>query len=131
MLEEYLYISGYAFLFYGIPLSILLVVLIGLQSWTLSRRLDKYLFNEEYFMPQEMAMFSSFPLSMLKTLAYIRLITFPNSLRKRFGNATARNKISGLDLFLSYLTMAVLAISVMLLLNLFIAGIVNYIRLEF
>lgn len=76
-------------------------------------------------------MFSSFPLSMLKTLAYIRLITFPNSLRKRFGSATARNKISGLDLFLSYLTMAVLAISVMLLLNLFIAGIVNYIRLEF
>jgi hypothetical protein len=76
-------------------------------------------------------MFSSFPLSMLKTLAYIRLITFPNSLRKRFGNATSRNKISGLDLFLSYLTMAVLAISVMLLLNLFIAGIVNYIRLEF
>jgi len=131
MLEEYVYFSGYAFLFYGIPLSILLVVLIGLQSWTLSRRLDKYLFNEEYFMPQEMAMFSSFPLSMLKTLAYIRLITFPNSLRKRFGSATARNKISGLDLFLSYLTMAVLAISVMLLLNLFIAGIVNYIRLEF
>jgi len=130
-LDDYLVGSLLYFIYYGVPLSVLMMVLVVMQTWTLSRRLDEHLFNEQYFTPQEMIMFSYFPLSLLKTLGYIRLITFPNSLRKRFGVATARDKINLFDLFLSYLVIALMIVCTIFILNLFIAGIVNYIRLEF
>ena len=130
-LQEYYVLTGYSFFFYGLFLFILMVALLLLQVWTLSRRLDVHLFNENYFTQQEIAMFSSFPLSLLKTLAYIRLITFPNSLRKRFGDATARDKISIFDLFISHLTMLILSIEVLILLNFIFAMMLNYILLEF
>jgi len=129
-LDEYATISGFFFIIYGTYLFVLMVALLLLQLWTLSCRLDKYLFNENYFTPQEMIMFSSFPLSLLKTLGYIRLITFPNSLRKRFGNASARDKISVFDLFLSHLTIAILAVSAILILNVLIAGVSVYVYVE-
>jgi len=130
-IDDYMVGTLWVLIFYGMPLAILMIVLVVVQNWTLSRRLDKYLFNENYFTPQEMVMFSSFPLSLLKTLGYIRLITFPNSLRKRFGSTSVRDKINGLDLFLSHFTMILLAVNLLIGLNLFIAGIVNYISLEF
>jgi len=130
-LDDYLVGSLLFFIYYGFPLTMLMVLLVVLQTWTLSRRLDKYLFNENYFTLEEMSIFSNFPLSLLKTLGYIRLITFPNSLRKRFGTATARGRINLFDMFLSHLTIALMIVNTFIIINLIIAGVVNYIRLEF
>jgi len=128
--QDYFVVTGYTFFFLGLFLLVIMVVLLLLQNLTLPRCLDKHLYNENYFTPQELSMFSNFPLSLLKTLAYIRLISFPNSLRKRFGNATARDKISMVDLFLSHLTMAVFAVGTLIVLNFLIAMTLNYLRLE-
>jgi len=129
-IDDYLVGSLLFFIYYGFPLIMLALALVLLQTRTLSQRLDSHLFNENYFTVQEMSMLSSFPLSLLKTLAYIRLITFPNSLRKRFGDTTARDKISTFAATLSHITMALVILNTVIILNSFIAITLNYLLLD-
>ena len=63
---------------------IALIFLIAMHN-ILYRRLDPILFQEPWFSPAEIAMFSSWPLSLIKAGHYMFLITYPKrSLKKRF-----------------------------------------------
>lgn len=69
----------------AIPL-VLLSVIFGLVLHnTLIRRLDPVLFKEPYFHKKELNTYVVWPLTMLKTVGYILLVTFPKLAKwKRF-----------------------------------------------
>ncbi len=45
--------------------------------------LDPDLFKEPYFNPQQLVMFNNWPMSFIKTVIYMFLISYPNFIRKR------------------------------------------------
>ena len=66
---------------YALPL--FLIIALYIHNF-FPRRIDQELFNEKYFTQFELQTFSKFPLSILKTLAYIRGTIAPSSISKRF-----------------------------------------------
>jgi hypothetical protein len=66
---------------YALPLFLLIAIYI---HNLFPKKIDKDLFNEKYFTQFELQTFSTFPLSILKTLAYIRGTIAPQSIIKRF-----------------------------------------------
>ena len=72
-----------------------LIVLIGLfLHITMSKIFDLQLLNNKYFNEFELKTLNSFPLSILKTLAYIRGTVAPNTIKKRFKGFDFRNQLS-------------------------------------
>lgn len=93
------------------------IVLIIIQNKTLSHKLDKLFFTSSYFNSFELAAYSHFPLFIWKVLAYIRAITFPKSMKKRFGENKVTKYISTSDVINAYITLVTVAFLVFTVLN--------------
>jgi len=69
----------------GLALSFILLLFLIVMHNILYRRLDHILFREPWFSSAEIAMFSSWPLSLIRSVHYMFLITYSKrSRRKRF-----------------------------------------------
>jgi len=69
----------------ALVLGLILLIYANVVYIALSRRLDSILFREPWFTSAEMALFSGWPLCLIKVGHYMFLFTFPGrSRRKRF-----------------------------------------------
>ena len=71
----------------------LILLLGGYLHVAMSRAFDAKLFNNTYFSAFELQAFRSFPMSVFKTLAYIRGAVAPRSIKKRFNGYNFRKEI--------------------------------------
>lgn len=69
----------------ALVLGFFLLLYVIIMHNILYRRLDPILFHAPWFSNAELAMFSSWPLSLIKAVHYMFLLTYPSrSLKKRF-----------------------------------------------
>lgn len=74
----FMYLSGSV-----LALAATLLVFVIIMHNILYRRFDSALFRHPWFSVAELAMYSSWPLSFLKAVQYMFLLTFPNYMRKK------------------------------------------------
>lgn len=86
----------------GLSLMVILFILINIMHLILTPRLDPILFNERWFTRAELAMYSAWPLSLIKSGAYMALIGFPKRMLKS-------KRFKGYDLDLTFKASTVIA----------------------
>lgn len=67
----------------ALVLCIISLIFVSVMHNFLSKRLDPILFREPWFTSAEMALYSSWPLSLIKSVNYMFLITYPNYVKKK------------------------------------------------
>lgn len=97
-----------AFTAFGFPL---LFILFGLLHFLYPTRIIDELFNERHFTKHELAILSSFPFSLLRTLAFIRGTVVPTTIRARFGHYNFRKNMSRAFYFLNVTFVVLLSIA--------------------
>ena len=127
MIETYIKTSFLLMIAGASSATIVFLLLLFLQQSIFKRKLDHILFNDKYFNQYELSIFSSFPLSLMKTLAYQRAIVFPSTMKQRFHNHSVRNLVNQFDILVSTLSLGILFLCVLIVANLFIAGALNYV----
>ena len=68
---------------FGIPVAL---ILLHVLHKILPKVFDNIWFNKDHFNEAELAIYSSYPLNLVKTLAYICAISLPSLVKKRFGD---------------------------------------------
>ncbi len=76
---------------YGIPT---IIVLSHLLHFILTRKLDKFWFNDGFFSISELAVYSSYPLSLIRTIFYTSAVCLPFVAKKRFGDLSPANQLN-------------------------------------
>ncbi len=61
-----------------------LIPLLLIQYFIYKKIFDPIYFNSQYYSSYELSIFDSFPLSLVKTIGYIKAIVFPDLMRKKF-----------------------------------------------
>jgi len=80
-----IFLIGFGSLFIFLSLASILLVCLIIMHNILYRKLDSILFRDPFFSSAELALYSAWPLSLVKSAQYMFLITYPNFLkRKRF-----------------------------------------------
>ena len=102
------------------------IPLLIIQSYIYKKILDPIYLNSNHFSLYEVSVFGSFPLSLVKTLAYIRAIIFPSTMLKRFNTKILNSKDKPFIYFFALLTMLILIVCFIILLNTFVMGILFY-----
>jgi len=122
MLEAYFRISF--ILFMGMSLGIILgfLPLLIIQSFIFKKILDPAYLNTNHFSLYEVSIFDSLPLSLIKTLAYIRAIVFPSTMKKRFQKKILIAKEKPVIYSLAIITLSILFISSIIIFNTLIMG---------
>lgn len=103
-----------------------LVPLLFFQTLIYKKILDPIYFNSNHFNEYELNIFDSFPLCFMKTLAYVRAIVFPKTMRKRFNNTILTARDNPFLYLLALLTMLVIIICGVILINTAISAILFY-----
>ncbi len=67
----------------ALVLCIISLVFVTVMQHFLSKRLDPILFREPWFTSAELALYSSWPLSLIKSVNYMFLITYPDYVKKK------------------------------------------------
>ncbi len=96
----------------GLFFTVVLIVFVNIIHLILSPRLDPVLFNERWFTSAELAMFSAWPLSLIKTGIYMALVGFPKRMIKT-------KRFKGYDLKLSFKMPLIIVSRIYILLVLF------------
>jgi len=84
-------IAFFYYLIFGLPVFVVVALIVHFQFPT---TIEQDLFNERHFTSYDLETFSSFPMSILKTLSFIRGTVAPSTLRKRFGHYDFRAHMS-------------------------------------
>jgi len=126
MLDKYIMISTVLFLGMGAAIFIALFPLLLAQHIVYKKLLDPTYFNNNYFSLHELAIYNSFPLFLIKTIAYIRAIVFPKTMQKRFGTRIINPKEKKFIYFLAWLTMLIIIYCGLVLVNTTIMAIFHY-----
>jgi hypothetical protein len=81
----------FIFLFLSFSLSLVLALLVVVPLHiSLCKNLDPLLFKEPYFKKQELGIFNTWPLSIVKSTSYMLLIVKPRLVHKRFSTLTLK-----------------------------------------
>lgn len=89
-------------IFFTIMIASLILFFINAILWVtlhniLYKKLDALLFRKPWFSPAELVMYSSWPLSLIKSMLYMVLISFPNfSKKRRFKGINQNLEIKGI-----------------------------------
>ena len=126
MLDNYIMISTVLFLGMGAAIFIALFPLLLAQHFVYKKLLDPTYFNNNYFSLNELAIYNSFPLFLIKTIAYIRAIVFPKTMQKRFETRIIKPKENKFIYFLAWLTMLIIIYCGLVLVNTAIMAIFHY-----
>jgi len=84
-------IAFFYYLLFGLPIFAVVALIVHFRF---PATIEQDFFNERHFTRYELETFSSFPMSVLKTLAFIRGTVVPSTIRKRFGNYNFRAHMS-------------------------------------
>jgi len=85
---------------YGTPAMLILLHVLHL---ILPKKFDTIWFNQTHFTEAELAIYSSYPLSLVKTLGYSAAICLPFLMKKRFTNLRPAEEVSIFIKLLSYI----------------------------
>lgn len=127
MLDKYIMISTVLFLGMGVAIFIVLFPLLLTQHFVYKKLLDPTYFNNNYFSLHELAIYNSFPLFLIKTIAYIRAIVFPKTMQKRFERRIVNPKEKKFIYYLAWLTMLIIIYCGLVLVNTAIMATFHYI----
>lgn len=122
MLEAYMRLSFILIAIMSATVIIGLIPLLFIQTYIYKKIFDSTYFNNKHFSLNELAMFSSFPLYFIKTLAYVRAIVLPKTMHKRFDKNILDRKEKPVVYILAVLTLVILIYGSLALINLFIVG---------
>ncbi|MCW8987754.1 MAG: hypothetical protein OQK75_08830 [Gammaproteobacteria bacterium] len=122
MLEAYMRLSFILFSIMAASVIVGLMPLLFIQTFIYKKIFDATYFNNNHFSLNEIAMFNSFPLYFIKTLAYVRAIVFPKTMRKRFKNNILNIKDHPFIYSLAFLTILILIYGAIVIINFFIVG---------
>lgn len=126
MLESYILISTVLFIGMGIALFAALSPLLLILHFIYKKNLDPLYFNEAHFSTYELSIFNSFPLLLIKAITYIRAITLPGTMRKRFKHNILQPKENPVIYALSLISVLIIAYCALVLINTVIMGIFFY-----
>lgn len=126
MIDKYIIISTVLFLGMGGAIFIVLFPLLLVQHFIYKKMLDPTYFNNNYFSLHELAIYNSFPLFLIKTIAYIRAIVFPKTMRKRFESKTIIPKENKVIYFLAWVSMLIIIYCGIVLINTVIMAVLFY-----
>ena len=100
------------FAFYiGLSGALISLIILIVYSYRLSNILDPYAFNSVCFNDYELNIYNSFPLKIIKTIAYQAGVVFPNIMKKRFKDINLRDKVNIFDIFMSYISVLLIILS--------------------
>ena len=94
-----------------------LIPLLIIQSFIYKKLFDPTYLNTKHFSLYEVSVFDSLPLSLIKTLAYIRAIIFPKTMLKRFKTRILNPKDKPIVYFLALLTILIIVFCSLVLIN--------------
>lgn len=99
------------FLSFSLSLVLGLLVVVPLHI-SLCKAFDPLLFKEPYFKKQELGVFNTWPLSIIKSTSYMLLIVKPRLVHKRFSTLTLKIKPACFQVYGSvvYLSAVVIAL---------------------
>ena len=103
-----------------------LIPLLLIQSFIYKKVFDPTYLNTNHFSLYEVSIFDSLPLSLIKTLAYIRAIIFPKTMLKRFKTRILNPKDKPIVYFLALLTILLIVFCSLVLINTGIVGVFIY-----
>lgn len=84
MLEAYMRLSFSLFAIMAASVVVGLIPLLFIQTFIYKKLFDPSYFNKNHYSDYELSIFNSFPLFLIKTLGYIKAITFPKTMRMKF-----------------------------------------------
>ena len=122
MIETYIRLSFILFAIMSASVIVGLIPLLFIQTFIYKRIFDSTYFNNNHFSLSELAMFNSFPLHFIKTLAYVRAIVFPKTMRKRFEAKILEPKDKPVTYFLALITMFIIGYGGVVIINFFVVG---------
>lgn len=123
--DSYIRFSAIMAFYIGISGAFIAIIILSIQNFTLSRQLDKHILNKKYFNEYELNIYMSFPLSLIKIIAYQVGIVFPKIMEKRFHDFYIRNYINSIDFILSYICVIFLIVSPLTFMNLITAYLIS------
>ncbi len=106
-----------SYMVYGI---LAMVVVMHFLHFILPKKLDKIWFNEQFFNNNELSIYSSYPLSIVRTSSYICAICLPFIVKKRFGDLSPVKSISLPIKLLCYLWLALFLLGVTMIITIFV-----------
>ena len=122
MLEAYMRLSFILFSIMAVSVIVGLIPLLFIQTFIYKKLFDTTYFNKNHFSLSELVMFNSFPLHFIKTLAYVRAIVFPKTMKKRFTKNILQIKDKPVIYSLALLTIFILIYGAIVIINFFIVG---------
>ena len=122
MLELYMRISFILFAILAAAVIFGLIPLLFIQTFIYKKIFDPIYFHHKHYSDYELSIFDSFPLFLIKTLGYIKAITFPKTMRMKFEKNILNNKDKPFVWFLAWLTMLIIIYGGVALTNLFVVG---------
>ena len=126
MIEFYIKLSFILLLGMSIFGILGLIPLLLLQHLLHKNTLDPTYFNDKYYSPYELEIFTTFPLFLLKTLGYIKAITFPNTMRLKFQKDILDSNKHPIIFLTAWFTMLIIIFCGFILINTLIMAIVFY-----
>jgi len=126
MIDKYIIISTVLFLGMGGAIFIVLFPLLLVQHFIYKKTLDPTYFNNNYFSLHELAIYNSFPLFLIKTIAYIRAIVFPKTMQKIFESKIIIPKENKVIYFIAWASMLIIIYCGIVLINTVIMAILFY-----
>jgi len=126
MLDIYFQITFILIMSMAVIVFLGLLPLLIIQTQIFKKTLDPIYFNSNYFNEYELNIFDSFPLIFMKTLAYVRAIIFPQTMRKRFTLNILNRKDYPFLYLLALLTIIILIICTVILINTAISAAIFY-----
>ena len=122
MLETYMRLSFILMAIMSVSVIVGLIPLLIIQTFIYKKIFDSTYFNGNHFSINELAMFNSFPLYFIKTLAYVRAIVLPKTMSKRFKSKILKPKEKPLIYFLAWVTIFILIFGSVAIINFFLVG---------
>lgn len=122
MLEAYMRLSFILLAIMSASVIVGLIPLLFIQAFIYKKIFDATYFNNHHFSLNELAMFNSFPLNFIKTLAYVRAIVFPKTMKKRFEDNILNIKEHPVIYSLALLTILILIYGAIVIINFFVVG---------
>lgn len=103
-----------------------LIPLLLIQHFIHKKILDPIYFNNKYYSPYELNIFTTFPLLLVKTLGYIKAIVFPNTMRRKFKKNILTPKKHPITYLLAWITMIILICGALIIINTGISAYFHY-----
>lgn len=126
MLETYMRLSFILLAIMSVSVIVGLIPLLFIQTYIYKKIFDSTYFNNNHFSLNELAMFNSFPLYFIKTLAYVRAIVLPKTMIKRFENRIVNPKEKPFVYSFALLTIIIIIYGSLAIINIGVVGVFMY-----